>query len=125
LLRERNDEYKKKSASRVVHFFLSAIESCLNLWTFHGTFQSRSIRIAEIITLRAESYDKDEFPEQGWPTTIAAFRRNPVPWYGLGWFIPGDMIDTYLRLTTDWWSPRELKYAVFVNKWFEYGYAEK
>jgi len=43
---------------------------------------------AEIILLRAESYDKDEYPAEGWPTTITAFRCNLIPWYGLGWYIP-------------------------------------
>jgi len=31
---------------------------------------------AELALLRAESYDMDEFPAQGWPATITAFRRD-------------------------------------------------
>ena len=56
--------------------------------------QSRSSPIAETITLRTESYDKDEFPAEGWPTTIAAFRHNPVPCYVLGWCFDGKEVDT-------------------------------
>lgn len=48
--------------------------------------------IVETVTLRAESYNKDKFPAQGWPTTIATFRRNPIPFYGLGWCIPDEFL---------------------------------
>ena len=79
----------------------------------------------ENVTLRAESYDKDEFPIQGWPTTITAFRRNPVPWYGLGWLIYREEVESFLCPAKDWWSPTNLKYVVFANGWVEYGYNKK
>jgi len=34
---------------------------------------------------RAESYEKDEFPVEGWPTSFTALRRITI--YRLGWCI--------------------------------------
>jgi len=45
--------------------FLTAtceLESYSELWISHGISQLRSISVVETVILRAESYEKDEFP---------------------------------------------------------------
>jgi len=66
-----------------------------------------------------------EFPDEGWPTSYAALRHNPIPIYGLGWCIPRDYILPYLHSVGTWSGPSDLRAAAFWKEWLKDGLVDK